>query len=236
MRVLPFPALLIAGAACSLLAIVARPTATDGSPVPPTSAAAALPAIAEEPLHEPVTELSPAAPAATTTPEILAAAATPTPTGSVDAPPRPADVPHLPAPLPVDAAEAPVQAAALFDRMNLARSEHGADALARSEALDRVALARARSLVENGYFDHYAPDGSSAFSELTAHGIFYRLAGENLARNTYSEARTAGAAFDALMGSPGHRANILEPRFGEVGVACLRSGRTWVYVTVFVAR
>jgi uncharacterized protein YkwD len=36
------------------------------------------------------------------------------------------------------------------------------------------------------------------------------------------------------MNSPGHRANILEPRFSSVGVAAVRDGKMWVYVTVFL--
>ena len=35
------------------------------------------------------------------------------------------------------------------------------------------------------------------------------------------------------MGSPGHRANILEPRFARAGVAIVRAGKVWFYVTVF---
>jgi len=57
--------------------------------------------------------------------------------------------------------------------------------------------------VANGYFDHYAPDGSSAFSELAARGLRYRLAGENLARNNYPDSRTVEAAYEGLMASPG---------------------------------
>ena len=90
-----------------------------------------------------------------------------------------------------------------------------------------------RASSQNGYFDHYAPDGESAFSELAVRGIRYRLAGENLARNNYAEAKTVAAAFEGLMASPGHRANILEERFSKVGVAAVQSGKMWVYVTVF---
>jgi uncharacterized protein YkwD len=126
------------------------------------------------------------------------------------------------------------KASALLDRMNNARTEEGTRPLSRDADLDEVALARAKNLVANGYFDHYAPDGESAFSELGARGIYYRLAGENLARNNYGDNRTVEAAFDGLMGSAGHRANILERRFSLVGIAAVRSGGIWIYVTVFM--
>jgi len=137
------------------------------------------------------------------------------------------------APAPTGVAQDPAKASALLDLMNGERIRAGVALLERDSALDEVALARARNLITNGYFDHYAPDGESAFSELAARGIRYRLAGENLARNNYIERRTVQAAFDGLMASPGHRANILEERFTRAGIAAVQSGHMWVYVTVF---
>lgn len=125
------------------------------------------------------------------------------------------------------------KAVELLAAMNAARATEGLAPLQWDEDLASVALARATDLIRRGYFDHYAPDGSSAFSELAVRGIRYALAGENLARNNYAESRTVAAAFQGLMGSPGHRANILEPRFQHVGIAAVRSGRVWLYVTVF---
>ncbi len=128
----------------------------------------------------------------------------------------------------------PRKAAALYDVMNTARIEDGLEMLGHSSVLDEVALVRANDLVKNGYFDHVSPTGQSAFTELGALAVRYRIAGENLARNNFPEARTVEAAFDALMASPGHRANILEDRFGLVGVAAVRDGQMWLYVTVFM--
>ncbi len=135
---------------------------------------------------------------------------------------------------PFEVIRAPDKARGLLDAMNEARRTQGLEPLEWGASLEEVAYARARNLVENGYFDHYAPDGESAFSELAARGIRYRLAGENLARNNYVENRTVAAAVDGLMNSPGHRANILEPRFSSVGVAAVRDGKMWIYVTVFL--
>ncbi len=122
---------------------------------------------------------------------------------------------------------------ALLQKMNDARANEGLDVMTADAELDEVALVRAQDLIENGYFDHYSPAGENAFTELGVRGISYRLAGENLARNNYPEAKTVTAAYDGLMGSPGHRANILEPRFSRAGAAVVKSGRLWYYVTVF---
>lgn len=165
-------------------------------------------------------------------PEATAAA---TPVASPEAPPV-ADVGTLDArlSLPRGAIQDADKAAGLLDLMNAARLHEGLARLEPDPDLEAVALTRAENLVAGGYFDHYGPDGESAFSELAARGIRYRLAGENLARNNYPEARTVQAAFDGLMASAGHRANILEARFSSVGVVAVKAGKLWVYVTVFM--
>jgi uncharacterized protein YkwD len=151
------------------------------------------------------------------------------------APPATVSVAGVPASLvrPTGGTQSVALAAELFDLQNAARLHEGLPILRRSAELEQVALVRAENLVDNGYFDHYAPDGESAFSELAARGIHYRLAGENLARNNYPDSGTVQAAFDGLMASPGHRANILEGRFSQAGVAAVRSDKMWIYVTVF---
>ena len=47
------------------------------------------------------------------------------------------------------------------------------------------------------------------------------------------DAGSVAAAFDGLMASEGHRANILEPRFANVGVGAVQSGHMWSDVTGF---
>lgn len=118
--------------------------------------------------------------------------------------------------------------------MNAARIEANLPPMSTDALLATVAGVRAEDLAEREYFDHYSPDGSSAFSELSARGIRYGLAGENLARNNFPDAESLKVAFDALMASEGHRANILEPRFTRVGVAAILDGQLWIYVMVFM--
>ncbi len=124
-------------------------------------------------------------------------------------------------------------AAELLERMNGARIVAGAGPLLRDPALDAVAKRRAEDLLALNYFGHYGPGGESAFTELRSRGIRYHIAGENLARNNHSDAETAVVAFESLMASPGHRANILEPRYHRAGVAAVPHGDLWLYVTIF---
>jgi len=241
----PVTALLAAGALCSLGGLVA--TRSGAGPVeaqqppPQMSALPAASVVSSNGSPTVVTEGSPdtaAAPrqpgtAAMPSPEVLAAAAPPP--GPLTAPNADA-VQSLPAHIevPAEVPSSPEHATALFDAMNAARTAERVPAFERNSLLDQVAMVRARQLVIQGYFAHYGPDGESAFSELAARGVTYGLAGENLARNNYPDNRTVRAALDGLMASPGHRANILEGRFTRAGVAAVRDGRVWVYVTVFM--
>lgn len=247
----PFSWLLAVGMLCSLagLAFAELPMATGAAeqvPTPQTSAAGAAFSPPSNAVQTVVTEASPVAtpigPTSVAPPEISAAVAPVIATPTQAPLPQPitaapaSAIQSLPSSVeePVELPRASEKAHQLFDLMNAARRDAGVEPLEWDASLEEVAYARAANLVDNGYFDHYAPDGESAFSELAARGIQYRLAGENLARNNYLEAKTVAAAFDGLMNSPGHRANILEPRFSSVGVAAVKDGKMWVYVMVFL--
>ena len=244
----PFAWLLAVGMLCSLagLAFAELPLATRAAeqvPTPQTSATAPTSSPPSNAVQTVVTQESPVAtpfvPEATPTPEVSTAiaqvVATPTQTPPLAVAPG-STVQAMPSNIeqPVELPRAADKAHELFDQMNDARRNEGLEPLEWDSSLEEVAYARAANLVENRYFDHYAPDGESAFSELAARGIRYRLAGENLARNNYLETKTVSAAFEGLMNSPGHRANILEERFSSVGVAAVRDGKMWIYVTVFL--
>jgi len=260
----PFTFVLAAGAICSAAGLLLSQgpgnAAEVESPVPHTSATPIESAPAEREPVPFVTQVTPvsddlvteteagepfvaATPTATPEPietEVAQEVATPTPTvqdqAESFAPAPSATVESLPAPHHAVVVEnLPAKANSLLESMNAARVAEGLAPLAADSTLSAVALSRAQDLVENGYFAHYGPDGGSAFSELAARGVHYALAGENLARNNYVESQTVAAAFEGLMASPGHRANILEPKFTKVGVVAVLDGRMWVYVTVFMS-
>jgi uncharacterized protein YkwD len=70
-----------------------------------------------------------------------------------------------------------------------------------------------------GYFAHETPEGRSPFDRMSADGVKFMTAGENLAL-----APTLQVAHNGLMKSPGHRANILAKDFGRVGIGILDGG------------
>jgi|GEM_PF-329027 len=107
----------------------------------------------------------------------------------------------------------------LLDLANQERSSAGAGRLQSDSSLVKLARLKAQDMVDNRYFDHNSPTYGSPFDMLKRFGISYSYAGENLAM-----APSVASAHNALMASPGHRANILNGNFDRVGMGIVVSG------------
>ncbi|MEG6585217.1 CAP domain-containing protein [Dendrosporobacter sp. 1207_IL3150] len=116
--------------------------------------------------------------------------------------------------------------------LNEDRAKYGLPALKLNTSLTRLAENYAQDMINRGYFSHYNPEGQSPFDRMNAAGIGYRTAGENLAINS----SVAGAEV-AFMNSSGHRANILNSTYTEVGIGVRTSPNGQVYVVQeFISR
>ncbi|HWR45005.1 CAP domain-containing protein [Sporomusa sp.] len=100
-----------------------------------------------------------------------------------------------------------------FQLLNADRAANGLPALKANMSLVRLAENYGQDMINRKFFSHYNPEGQSPFDRMKQAGISYRYAGENLAIN--SNVTTAENAF---MNSSGHRANILNSNYTEVGV------------------
>ncbi len=107
----------------------------------------------------------------------------------------------------------------MIDLVNKDRSEHGLAPLIRDEELTKVARQHSRDMFVRGYFSHVTPDGKDPFDRMKANDIRFITAGENIAL-----AQTISIAQYGFMHSPGHRANILNPAFGHIGIGILDRG------------
>jgi uncharacterized protein YkwD len=116
----------------------------------------------------------------------------------------------------------------VFDLLNRARLDAGADPLAWSPALAMVAQGHAAEMYVEGYFSHHSPVTGTVGDRLEAAGITYLVAGENLAL-----AATVTEVHAGLMDSPGHRENILRAEFRRVGVAVVAGPLGLMTVQVF---
>ena len=107
--------------------------------------------------------------------------------------------------------------------VNEIRLSHGLTPLTFREDLSAVAREKSRDMQEKGYFDHQSPTYGSPFDMMKTFGISYRTAGENIAMG-YS---TPENVVEAWMNSAGHRANILNPAYTEIGVGYVKDGHVW---------
>ncbi len=98
--------------------------------------------------------------------------------------------------------------------VNNERSQTGVAPLARDELLDKSAQAKCDDMVAKDYWSHNAPDGTQAWYFIRAYNV-YNHAGENLAYGY----KTENSLVAGWMNSPGHRRNILDSSFMNVGYA-----------------
>jgi uncharacterized protein YkwD len=113
----------------------------------------------------------------------------------------------------------PIYESEMLQMINAERQKHGLKPLVADPDMQRVARAHSQDMFAKGYFAHDDPEGKDPFDRIKAANIRFDAAGENLAL-----AQTVEIAHVNLMNSPGHRANILNPSFGRVGIGILDGG------------
>jgi uncharacterized protein YkwD len=113
----------------------------------------------------------------------------------------------------------PTLEAKMLELVNRERAKAGVKLLKADPELNVVARAHSKDMFARGYFAHVNPDGKDPFERMKAAHVRFYAAGENLAL-----AQTLEIAHKNLMNSPGHRANILNPAFGRLGIGVLDGG------------
>jgi uncharacterized protein YkwD len=114
----------------------------------------------------------------------------------------------------------------MLDLVNAERVANGLQPLAPDPELTEVARRHSADMFARGYFAHDTPEGLSPFDRMKAANVRFLTAGENLAL-----APTLSVAHTGLMNSPGHRANILRPQFGRVGIGIMDGGMRGLMVS-----
>jgi uncharacterized protein YkwD len=114
----------------------------------------------------------------------------------------------------------------MLDLVNSERVANGLQPLAPDPELTEVARRHSADMFARGYFAHDTPEGRSPFDRMKEARVQFLTAGENLAL-----APTLSIAHQGLMNSPGHRANILRPQFGRVGIGIMDGGMRGLMVS-----
>lgn len=115
----------------------------------------------------------------------------------------------------------------MLDLVNVERTSHEINTLTADSRLVVFARSYANEMADRDFFSHVSPITGNLLSRVNKAGFkHWVLAGENLA-----DAPSAEDAFQALMESPSHRANLLNPTYDAMGIGAVDGGD---YGTIFV--
>lgn len=133
-----------------------------------------------------------------------------------------------------EAPQATLSKSGVINWTNTQRAQNGLISLKENAKLNSMALIKAEDILEKQYFAHESPLGIGVSDLAKQAGYIYIVVGENLALGNFA---SDWEVVIAWMDSPGHRANILNEKFSEIGVAAIQGmfeGRqVWVVVQEF---
>jgi len=124
-----------------------------------------------------------------------------------------------------------ISAGNIISLTNESRVTDNLATLVENSQLDAAAQAKANDMLAKGYFSHNTPDGHTPWDFITQAGYNYISAGENLAVN-FTQAENVE---DAWMNSPGHRANILNNSYKDIGIG-IAQGQYQGHEAIFVVQ
>lgn len=117
---------------------------------------------------------------------------------------------------------------------NVERSKAGATPLTVSAELSAIARVKAEDMIAKQYFAHIAPDGTGVATLAEQYHYEFLNIGENLAVGEFD---SSAEVVTGWMNSPGHRANMLNTSFTEIGVAAIqgmyKGKKVWYAVQEF---
>lgn len=111
--------------------------------------------------------------------------------------------------------------------VNVQRVNNGLQPLTANWELCRVARYKSADMANKGYFSHTSPTYGSPFRMMEDFGLRFSAAGENIA---YGQT-TPAQVMNSWMNSPGHRSNILNGTYTQIGVGLAKNKNGVCYWT-----
>ncbi len=102
--------------------------------------------------------------------------------------------------------------------VNVERAKAGRQALIENNEVSRAARIKSNDFITNNYFSHNSPTYGTPFDMLRSFGISFTAAAENIA----SGQGNAAQVMNTWMNSSGHRTNILNSTYNQIGVGVAR--------------
>lgn len=116
----------------------------------------------------------------------------------------------------------------VIELTNAERRKNGLSDLKADSALSNVAREKSKDMKAKNYFSHTSPTYGSPFDMMRDFGISYNTAGENIAMGQ----RSPEEVVQAWMNSEGHRKNILNGNFTQIGVGYVEDGNYWTQMFI----
>ncbi len=113
---------------------------------------------------------------------------------------------------------------------NAQRASVGLQPLTLNTTLSNAAAGKAQDMFTKQYWAHTSPDGVEPWAFISGAGYSYVAAGENLARDFLHTSDMLAA----WMASPTHKANIVNAKYEEIGVAVVNGSLDGVETTLVV--
>jgi uncharacterized protein YkwD len=113
--------------------------------------------------------------------------------------------------------------------VNSERAKAGCGALSADNRLNAAAQAHSADMAAKDYFSHTSQNGDEMADRIDATGYKWRSIGENIAKGQ----ATPASVMEAWMNSSGHRANILNCGFRNIGIGLAYDGRSPVWTQDF---
>ncbi|MFD5102124.1 sigma-70 family RNA polymerase sigma factor [Streptomyces albidochromogenes] len=221
--------LLVGGGGYTVLTLLEPGEAREATRSRAAAEAALPPVVAPTPPASP-TSAAPttrsASPRASASPSKKASRKTPRATPSrTTAKPSPRPVPPKPQPSSPARPAAPSSFAQQVTALvNTERGKNGCGPVSQNSRLDTAAQRHSADMAARDFFDHTNPDGAGPGERVTDAGYAWSTYGENIAMGQ----RTPAQVMESWMNSSGHRANILNCSFKEIGVGMHdASGGPW---------
>jgi uncharacterized protein YkwD len=124
-----------------------------------------------------------------------------------------------------------INASTIISLTNSYRSGGGLSSLSYNQALTNAAAAKANDMLSSQYWAHDNPNGTTPWYFFNAAGYSYSYAGENLAKDF----NTSAGVLSGWMNSPGHKANIMNGNYTNIGVAVINGTLLGSQTTLVVA-
>lgn len=116
----------------------------------------------------------------------------------------------------------------VIELTNQKRVQNGLKPLTANWELSRVARYKSQDMHDKRYFSHTSPTYGSPFDMIKNFGISYRAAAENIAKGQ----TTPEAVVNSWWNSEGHRKNMLNSSYTQIGVGYVSDGNYWTQMFI----